>query len=96
MCEGEKKGKNTYARSEARRWVHDVRVNSSLKSDSASQTRDLLLPFIFAMGPCLIRFDRDRHSRLRDDVTLGGSSIYIRAAATEIATYQQSQKYQHI
>jgi hypothetical protein len=38
------------------------------------------------MSPCLIRFDRDRPSRLRDFVTLGRSSLYIHAAATEIVT----------
>jgi hypothetical protein len=51
----------------------------------ASQTRGLLLPFIFAMSPYLIRFDRDRASQLRDAVTLGMSFLYIRAPATKIA-----------
>jgi hypothetical protein len=63
----------------------------------ASQTRGLLLPFIFAMSPYLIRFDRDRASQLRDAVTLGMSFLYIRAAATEIAKKtQQPRKHQHI
>jgi hypothetical protein len=48
------------------------------------------LPFIFSTSPCLIRFDRDRHSRLRDAVTLVRSSLYIRAAATEIVTKTNS------
>jgi hypothetical protein len=61
-----------------------------------SQAHSLILPFIFATSPCLIRFNRDRPSRLRDAVTLGGSSLYIRAAATKIATYQQPRKQQHI
>jgi hypothetical protein len=39
------------------------------------QGRDFLLPFLFALSPCLIRFDRDRPSRLQDVVTLDGSSI---------------------
>jgi hypothetical protein len=38
------------------------------------------------MSPCLIRFDRDRPSRLRDFVTLGRSFLYIHATATEIVT----------
>jgi hypothetical protein len=41
----------------------------------ASQVYSFLLPFIFATSPCLIRFDRDRPSRLRDFATLGGSSL---------------------
>jgi hypothetical protein len=44
------------------------------------------LPFIFDMSPCLIRFDTDSPSQLRDAVTLGRSSLYIRTAATEIVT----------
>jgi hypothetical protein len=48
------------------------------------------------MSLCLIRFDKDRPSRLRDAVTLGRSSLYIRVAATEIATNQQPRKHQHI
>jgi hypothetical protein len=52
----------------------------------ASQARGLLLPFIFATSPCLIRFDRDRPSRF----------LYIRAAATKIAINQQTRKHQHI
>jgi hypothetical protein len=40
-----------------------------------SQAHGLLLPFSFAMSPRLIRFDRDRPSRLRDAVTLGGSFL---------------------
>jgi hypothetical protein len=62
----------------------------------ASQVHDLLLPFIFAMSLCLICFDRDRPSWLRDAVTLGRSFLYIRATVTEIATDQQPRKYQHI
>jgi hypothetical protein len=50
----------------------------------ASQARDLLLSF--ATSPCLIHFDRDRYSQLRDAITLGGSSLQIRAAATVVAT----------
>jgi hypothetical protein len=41
----------------------------------ASQVYSFLLPLIFATSPCLIRFDRDRPSRLRDFATLGGSSL---------------------
>jgi hypothetical protein len=41
----------------------------------ASQVCGFLLSFIFAMSPCLIRFDRDKTTRLRDVVTLGGSSL---------------------
>jgi hypothetical protein len=63
----------------------------------ASQTRGLLLPFIFATSPYLIRFDRDRASQLRDAVTLGMSFLYIRAPAKKIAKKnQQPQKHQHI
>jgi hypothetical protein len=38
------------------------------------------------MSPRLIRFDRDRTSRLWDAITLGRSSLYICMAATEIVT----------
>jgi hypothetical protein len=41
----------------------------------ALQVRGFVLPFIFAMSLCLIRFDRDRPSQLRDAVTLNGSSL---------------------
>jgi hypothetical protein len=44
------------------------------------------LPFIFATSLCLICFDRDRPSRLRDAVTLGRSSLYIRVSAIKIIT----------
>jgi hypothetical protein len=37
------------------------------------------------MNPCLIRFDKNRPSRLWDVVTLSIYSLYIRAAAIEIA-----------
>jgi hypothetical protein len=36
----------------------------------------------------LIYFDRDRPNRLRDAVTLGESSLYIRATAMKIATHE--------
>jgi hypothetical protein len=38
------------------------------------------------MNLCLIRFDRDIPSRLRDTVTLGMSSLKICVAATELVT----------
>jgi hypothetical protein len=41
----------------------------------ASQVRSFLLPFIFTMSLCLIRFDRDRHNRLQDAITLGMYSL---------------------
>jgi hypothetical protein len=81
MCEGEEKGGNTCALTHlasprlagpggAWRGVvaraHDVRVNSPPKSGPK--------PHRLA---CLIRFDRDRPSRLWDVVTLGRSSLYI-------------------
>jgi hypothetical protein len=44
------------------------------------------LSFIFATSPCLVRFDRDRSSRLREAVTLGRYSLYIRVATTKIVT----------
>jgi hypothetical protein len=40
-----------------------------------SQVRSLLLSFIFATSLCLICFNRDRPSRLRDVVTLGRYSL---------------------
>jgi hypothetical protein len=100
---GEEKRENTRSRSLASprrvgqggvgRWAraHDVHVNSPPKSGP----RPPLL-FIFATSPGLIRFDRDRPSRLWDVVTLGGPSLYICAAATEIVRYQQPRKHQHI
>jgi hypothetical protein len=68
-------------RGEVRQWVraHDVRVNGP-------PSLDFLLRFIFVMNSCLIRFDRDIPSRLRDTVTLGLSSLKICAAATELVT----------
>jgi hypothetical protein len=41
----------------------------------ASQVRDFLLSFIFAISLCLINFDKDRPSRLRDAITLGRCSL---------------------
>jgi hypothetical protein len=94
VCEGEEKEENTHARllassGRAGRGIAEI-------WPKASQARDLILPFIFTTSSCLIRFDRDISSQLWDAVTLGGSSLYIRAAVTEIATYQQPQKHQHI
>jgi hypothetical protein len=51
-----------------REWSTEIR-------SKASQARDLLLSFIFATSPCLIRFDRDRPSQLWNVVTLDGSSL---------------------
>jgi hypothetical protein len=88
-CGGEEKGRNTRACSlasprrpgragrgeamgadtrRAREWSIEIWPN-------ASQVRGFLLSFIFAMSPCLICFNRDRPSRLRDIVTLGRSSL---------------------
>jgi hypothetical protein len=41
----------------------------------ASQIHGFLYPFIFATSLCLIHFDRDRPSRLRNAVTLGRSPL---------------------
>jgi hypothetical protein len=41
----------------------------------ASWARGFLLPFIFSLSPCLIRFDIDRPSGLRDVVILAESSL---------------------
>jgi hypothetical protein len=41
----------------------------------ASQVCSFLLPFIFAISPCLIHFDRDRPSKLWYTVTLVESSL---------------------
>jgi hypothetical protein len=74
------------------RWAraHDVRVNSPSKFGSKPhRPAASFYRFFFATSLCLIRFDRDRPSRLRDAVTLDRSSLYIRAAAIEIVIYQQ-------
>jgi hypothetical protein len=60
------------------RGAYDVHMNSPSKSGPKtrrSAASFCLLPFSFAMSPCLISFDRDRASRLRDAVTLGMSSL---------------------
>jgi hypothetical protein len=83
----------------ARRWAraHDVHVNSPSKSSPKPRMPAASFCHLFLLlSLCLIHFDRDRPSRLRDDVTLGRSSRYIRAAVTEIAIYQQPRKHQHI
>jgi hypothetical protein len=49
------------------RRVHEWSVEIQLK---ASQVCGFLLSLIFVTSPCLIRFNRDRSSRLRDVVTL--------------------------
>jgi hypothetical protein len=98
VCGGEKKEK-THARTRsprqgvawrgvARRWAraHDVRMNSPLKSGSKPRRPATSFYRLFLTSPCLIRFDRDRHSRLRDTVTLVRSSLYICTVATEIVT----------
>jgi hypothetical protein len=105
VCGGEEKAKNTCAhslaslgRGKARRWAraHDVRVNSPPKSVSKHRRPTASFCHLFLLSPCLIHFDRDRASRLWDAVTLGRSSLYICAVATEIATNQQPRKHQHI
>jgi hypothetical protein len=70
-------------------WAHDVRMNSPPKFRPK--------PHMHAASfPCLRYFDRDRPSHLRDVVIIDESSLYIRAATTKIATYQQPRKHQHI
>jgi hypothetical protein len=62
----------------ARLWVltHDVCMNSPPKYDpKPHRSATSFCRLDFAMSPCLIRIDRDRHSQLRDAVTLGGSSL---------------------
>jgi hypothetical protein len=71
----------------ARRWVqtHDMRVNSPPKSGpKPRRPTNSFCRLFFAMSSYLIYFDRDRSSQLRDAVTLGRSSLYIRAAAIKI------------
>jgi hypothetical protein len=62
----------------ARRWAraHDVHVNSLTKSGpKPRRTMAFFCHLFFAMSPCLIHFNRDKPSLLRDIVTLGGSSL---------------------
>jgi hypothetical protein len=68
-----------------RRWAHNVHVNSPPKS--GPKLRRSAVSFcrlFFTTRPCLIRFDRNRLSRLHDAETLGGSSLQIRASTTEV------------
>jgi hypothetical protein len=73
----ERRKGETYKHALSPRWakVHDVRMNGLLKS--GLKTKGLRVPFAvyFATSPCLICFDRDRPSRLRDAVTVGKSSL---------------------
>jgi hypothetical protein len=46
-----------------------ARESSAEIRPKASHVCSLLLLFIFATSPCLIRFDRDKPSQLRDTVT---------------------------
>jgi hypothetical protein len=102
VCGVEEKGENTCALAHlATPWwgwarTHDVGMNSPSKSGPKPQTHGLLLSFIFATSQRLIRFDRDKLSRLQNAIILEGYSLYIRVATTEIATYQQPRKHQHI
>jgi hypothetical protein len=52
--------------------VHEWSVEIWLK---ASHVCDFLLSFIIATSQCLIHFNRDKPSRLRDAVILDGSSL---------------------
>jgi hypothetical protein len=52
----------------ARVWMREQR-------EKHTQVRGFLLLFIFAPSLYLIRFDRDRPSRLCDAITLGRSSL---------------------
>jgi hypothetical protein len=52
----------------AHEWSAEIRPK-------ASHVHDFLLSFIIAMSPCLISLDRDRPSRLRGTVALGGCSL---------------------
>jgi hypothetical protein len=76
--------------------VPDVRVNSPPKSGPKPRMPAASFCCLFCYESVSNTFDRDRPSRLRDAVTLGRSSLYIRAAATEIGIDQQPRKHQHI
>jgi hypothetical protein len=89
VCGREEKGGNTRARSPRRGvvWRGNGRGRTTcawiVHRNRAQSLAGPRPPFIF---------DRDRASRLRDAVTLGRSSLYIRAAATEIATKSIAKK----
>jgi hypothetical protein len=91
-------GRGVVWRGEARRGAraHDVRVNSPPKSDPKPRRPVTSFCRLFCYESVSNTFDRDRPSCLWDAVTLDRSSIYIRAAATEIGIDQQPQKHQHI
>jgi hypothetical protein len=96
-----RKGKTrTHARSPClagpgvvRHGAHDVRVNSPLKSGLKPHRPAASFCHLVCYESMSNTFDRDRPTRLWDAVTLGKSSLYIRAAATEIGIYQQPQNH---
>jgi hypothetical protein len=59
-------------------------VNSPPKSDPKPRRLAASFGRLFCYESVSNMVDRDRPSRLRDAVTLGKSSLYIRVAATEI------------
>jgi hypothetical protein len=82
VCEVEEKESNTCALAlpgvawrggESR--VHDVCVNSPLKSGPKPHRSRSPFAVYFFTSMCLIHFDRDRLSRLQDAVTLDRSSL---------------------
>jgi hypothetical protein len=91
-------GRGVAWRGEARRGAraHDVCVNSPPKSGPNPCRPTTSFYHLFCYEPVSNTFDRDRPSRLLDAVTLGRSSLYIRAAALEIGIDQQPRKHQHI
>jgi hypothetical protein len=75
---------STSSTDHSRAWrAHEWFVKIPLKGSHAC---DFLLLFIIATSPCLIRFNRDKTSWLRDAVILGGSFLKIRAVTMKLVT----------
>jgi hypothetical protein len=72
-------------RGEVRRWAraHDMHVNSLSKSGPKPRRPAAYFCRLFCYESVSNTFDRDRPSQLRDVVTLGRSSLYIRATTME-------------
>jgi hypothetical protein len=85
VCRGEEKGGNTHLASP--RQVFPI-YTCLICLIGRKGERPIPFAIYFCYESVSNMFDRDRPSQLWDAVTLGRSSLYIRAATMEIAIYQ--------
>jgi hypothetical protein len=107
-CGVEEKGRNTRTRSlSSPHWVGRGKVGDGrgrttyawmVHWNPTQSLAGLWLSFAvyFFMSPCLIRFDRDKPSWLRDVVNLGGSPLSICASTMELVTMNNHEPPMHL